>query len=92
MRLVTGGLVVSGRIELREPWLAELVPDAPLAPLTTYRMELTRDIRDLDGDPLEDAGDGGIHDPCGAAGLTQPDADRFRELARRIRPDLPGER
>ena len=55
MRLVTGGLVVSGRIELREPWLAELVPDAPLTPLTTYRMELTRDVRDLDGDPLEDA-------------------------------------
>jgi Tol biopolymer transport system component len=52
---VTGGLVVSGRIEMREPWLAELVPDAPLTPLTTYRMELTRDVRDLDGDPLEDA-------------------------------------
>jgi Tol biopolymer transport system component len=55
MRLVTGGLVVSGRIELREPWLAELVPDVPLAPLTTYRLELTRDIRDLDGDPLQGA-------------------------------------
>ena len=41
MRLLAGGVVVSGRIELPVPWQAEFVPEAPLAPSTTYRLELT---------------------------------------------------
>jgi hypothetical protein len=53
MRLLTGDVVVSGRIELTEPWRAEFVPDEPLAPRTTYRLELTREIQDVEGIPLE---------------------------------------
>jgi hypothetical protein len=53
MRLLTGDVVVSGRIELTEPWRAEFVPDVPLAPRTTYRLEITREVQDVEGIPLE---------------------------------------
>ena len=53
MRLLTGGTLVSARIEPREPWRAELVPDAPLTPVTSYRLEVTREVLDTDGTPLE---------------------------------------
>jgi Tol biopolymer transport system component len=55
MRLLTGGTRVSASIEPREPWRAELVPDAPLAPGTRYRLEVTREVLDTDGVPLEAA-------------------------------------
>ena len=54
MRLLTGGTLVSATVELSEPWRAELVPDAPLAPGTTYRLEVTREVLDTDGIPLEE--------------------------------------
>ena len=55
IRLVRGGTVVSGRVETRpeEPWTAEFVPAAALEPATTYALEITPAVRDLDGDPLE---------------------------------------
>jgi dipeptidyl aminopeptidase/acylaminoacyl peptidase len=53
MRLLRGDVVVSGRIELPEPWRAEFVPDVPLAPSTTYRLVLTQEVQDLEGTPLE---------------------------------------
>lgn len=52
MRLVTGGTLVSVRIELLQPWIAELVPDAPLEPETDYRVDVRRDVRDQAGTPL----------------------------------------
>ena len=53
MRLVGEGTLVPVRIELLEPWIAELVPDAPLEPETDYRVEVGRETRDEAGAPLE---------------------------------------
>ena len=49
MRLLTGGTLVNGRIELLEPWLAAFVPASPLEPGTTYELELSQEIRGADG-------------------------------------------
>ncbi len=53
MRLVTGGTLVNVRVELIEPWIAKLVPIAPLEPGTDYRLEITRDATDEAGTALE---------------------------------------
>jgi Tol biopolymer transport system component len=53
MRLVTDGVIVSGRVELIEPWLAEFVPGSLLEPETSYQLEITQDIRGVDGMELE---------------------------------------
>ena len=53
MRLVTGGTLVNGRVELLEPWLAELVPASPLEPGAGYALEITLEIRGVDGVTLE---------------------------------------
>ena len=95
MRLVTGSLMVTGRIELREPWRAELAPDSPLAPGTTYRVELTREIRGADGEPLERPAEAAF---TTAAGPPLPEAPlsrmriAFVSSRGRLRSDLPRER
>jgi hypothetical protein len=52
--LLRDGKPVSGTVRLSENgWTAAYLPDRPLAPLTSYDLVVTRDIRDLDGDALD---------------------------------------
>ncbi len=53
MRLVTGGTVVSGRVELLAPWVAEFVAASSLEPGTRYDLEITQDVHDLTGIAIE---------------------------------------
>ncbi|MGH7560711.1 MAG: Ig-like domain-containing protein [Gemmatimonadales bacterium] len=54
VRLFTGSRAVGGQVALDPDGLrAEFVPDASLAPSTTYRLVLTSDVQDLEGEPLE---------------------------------------
>jgi hypothetical protein len=53
MRLAAGSRLVNARIELLEPWMAELVPAEPLEPGTEYRVEVTREARDAGGTALQ---------------------------------------
>jgi hypothetical protein len=69
MRLVAGGALVSMRVELLQPWIAELVPDAPLEPGTEYRVEITGDAMDQSGVAIET--------PVEAVFTTQTSAEPF---------------
>jgi len=55
--LLKGGVPVPGRVESPpgEPWVAEFVPAMALQPGTTYDLEITRDVLDLQGDALDAA-------------------------------------
>jgi len=53
MQLFSGESLVPARVQLREPWLAQLAPASALEPDRTYRMEITQEIRASDGVPLE---------------------------------------
>jgi dipeptidyl aminopeptidase/acylaminoacyl peptidase len=54
MRLVTGGVLVSGRTDLlaSQPWIAQFLPSSPLAPSTRYQLEVTQEVRGVDGGSL----------------------------------------
>jgi hypothetical protein len=56
VRLLTAGTGVVATVDLLpdEPWIAELVPASDLEPGTTYELQVTTEIRDLDGDALEE--------------------------------------
>lgn len=69
MRLVAGGTLVSVRVELLQPWIAELVPAAPLEPGTEYRVEITGDAMDQSGIAIEA--------PVEATFTTQTSAEAF---------------
>ncbi len=53
MRLVTGGTLVSGRVELLAPWVAEFVPASPLQAGRGYRLEISQEVRGLGGGDLQ---------------------------------------
>ena len=56
LRLMRGTTEVPGLVELDTDGLAiGFVPAAPLAPRTVYRLEVSDDIRDRDGDPIEES-------------------------------------
>jgi len=54
--LTDGGLPISGKVVISpnsgEILDATFVPDAPLAPLTTYQLQIAGTARDRDGDPI----------------------------------------
>jgi len=58
VRLLQGADAVPGRVRFLDPSLdashvrVEFVPDAALVPHTQYHVVVTRDVRDLSGDPL----------------------------------------
>ena len=58
IRLLGGSNAVSGAVRFLDPSLdashvsVEFVPDSPLAPHTQYQLVVTRQVRDLSGDPL----------------------------------------
>lgn len=56
VQLLRAGAPVGGRVALvpDRPFAVEFVPEAPLAPSTAYELVLTRQLRDLDGDPPPD--------------------------------------
>lgn len=54
VQLLRGGTPVAGTVRLEEDgFTAQFTPGAPLEPSTTYELVVTREILDLDGDPLE---------------------------------------
>lgn len=55
VQLLEDGTPITGMLGLvpGSPFAAQFVPSVPLAPSTTYELVVTREIRDLDGDPLE---------------------------------------
>jgi len=56
VRLETGGTTVTTSVSLLpdQPWMAELVPAEILEPETSYDLQATTAVRDLDGDALKD--------------------------------------
>jgi hypothetical protein len=54
IRLKRGSADVAGAVQFIDPeqLTAEFVPTEPLAPDTDYRLEITQEIADLDGEPL----------------------------------------
>lgn len=54
VRLLTGGREVSGSVLVPDgtPWIAEFVPAAALEQGSTYELQITQAVRDLDGDAL----------------------------------------
>jgi len=56
LSLIQDGNVVSGNVRVSEDGLsAEFIPESPLKSQTVYTLVVDRGIRDLDGDPLEEA-------------------------------------
>jgi Tol biopolymer transport system component len=56
IQLVAGNIPADGELSLTpgKPWVADLVPASPLIPSTTYRLSITREVRDLAGEALDD--------------------------------------
>jgi PKD repeat protein len=82
IRLTRDGEVVASSISASEPlaMLITLVPDAPLAPSSFYRLEVTRGVRGVNGLPLGEsvvvefrtASDSGASSPPGDSGTSSP--------------------
>jgi len=55
VELRQGSTLVPGRLEFRDSdhVTALFIPTAPLSPATSYTLDVSQGIRDLDGDPLE---------------------------------------
>jgi hypothetical protein len=54
LQLLREGRPVTGRSVLSsDGWEAQFTPDEPLVPGTTYEIAVTRDVKDITGDPLE---------------------------------------
>ena len=55
VQLLRGTVPVTGRLEFLDAdhVTVEFIPNALLAPATRYRLEITQEVRDLDGEPLE---------------------------------------
>ena len=55
VRLLQGQTLINATVRLDAVGLiAELIPSAPLTPQTSYRLVVTRDVRDLTGEALEE--------------------------------------
>ena len=63
IRVLENGAPISGTVQLSSNgWTAEFTPDIPFKSKTTYRIQVTQDIRDLDGDALPQGAEIRLHD------------------------------